>query len=1022
MEEIPLCSAHSGFEARIHTMEDFKVEQKIMNTDLQEKHNKILSRFNVILGGIVVVVLMLLLNLVFTPRAHAETQTINTVPSADSSFMSDLQTFLRDESAQREQTGLGGSRVVSGGIGSTSASLAHTISTVTAYVESYYVYDASISHTYTASKDTFVLVRSDDSATVIITDATITYDGNFVFAEMANSTDPPNAPSGTMMLFEAVTNATSITTVNDYRTGGIRYLSESEFADGADGRLDDAVDTLGSLDVDLVIDTSDTMAGNVTVLATTTLRHVRGNEITPNGNTLTINGKFIWGGGQAFNGSGVSIGGKANPVVYAAMWGWDTVATAANNATYLDQAVNALKTKTTLNLGGGEYNVDSATIAALTNSAFAVTADNINIIGHGYENTSITITGASECGFISATAIDNIRLSGIHFYGNGVGSSGVQVPGTFFYYDNTGGSANHSGIMIEECKIENCKVAGWITIVNQINTYSISDIKINDNYFVSYSGNDPDNNDTGVRADNIRFSTAGTGYIEDFEIESNWSDAEYIKGAIFVKGNVRYGNISFNNIFNAGQDGSNNDKGSYAITAYSGPYGIDFNHNEIYDPYSCGFYLLAFHDGSLTGNRISGQEDTDDSTLSKGAIVLANSYNVSVDGGVIKDSAFGLIIQPNSYDSNISVGGGLVVKNCSTRGIMIREHATALVGGVNISNVNMEDAVLRIQRGSGTTRLIDVTVSNCLIQNGNIHVNQPVYNLNITGNIIKTTKGIIAINLANGCGPLTCVGNQLYGPGSSDTTSYGIYANTFLANPSVIEGNIISGFYYGMYAPYGAATLWGNIFYDIQTKVKNQVTGDLGREDPGTIPNTVSTWWSQGQIIQHVSSTAGGTIGWVVVSPTMGYGNTKAISTTGDMTNTEDVITDVASIANMLPGAAITLNNAAAGPANLNTMILAFKFTYGTLSGTFTDGEIVSGGTSGAWGVIESDNGSNTMYITDVVGTFQTAETVSGLKSGASCVPSAIDLKVAHACGNTVNDETLSTQGITTKTWGDIGP
>lgn len=225
---------------------------------------------------------------------RADTQTINTVPSADSNFISDLQTFLEDENAERIQTGLT-TRVVSGGIGATDASLTHTISAVTAYVEGYYIYDASISHTYTASKDTFVLLRYDDSAAISVSGATITYDGNFVFAEMANGTTQVNAPSGTMMLFEAVTNGTSITTVNDYRTGGIVFLSDPRFADGSNGRLKDAVDTIGSLVVTLYIDCDDVVGTDTTTPSTMTVRVLDGAIISDGGGSasLTINGPFI---------------------------------------------------------------------------------------------------------------------------------------------------------------------------------------------------------------------------------------------------------------------------------------------------------------------------------------------------------------------------------------------------------------------------------------------------------------------------------------------------------------------------------------------------------------------------------------------------------------------------------------------------------------------------------------------------------------------------------------------------------
>lgn len=151
--------------------------------------------------------------------AHAATQTINTLPSSNSTFITDLQTFLRGENADRARRG--GWGVITGGIGATDASLTHTISAITAFPDGYYVYQAADSHTYTASKRTFVYVRKDSAVTVTITGATITYSTNLVFAEMAAATEQPATPAGCAPLFYADTDGTSITTVTDLRSGRV---------------------------------------------------------------------------------------------------------------------------------------------------------------------------------------------------------------------------------------------------------------------------------------------------------------------------------------------------------------------------------------------------------------------------------------------------------------------------------------------------------------------------------------------------------------------------------------------------------------------------------------------------------------------------------------------------------------------------------------------------------------------------------------------------------------------------------
>lgn len=167
------------------------------------------------------------------------TQTINTVPSANSTFIADLQAFLRDESAGRDYLTLGNG-IISGGIGVTSASLAHTISALVAFPNGYYVSQAATAHTYTASKRTFVFVRDSDSRSITIAAAVITYSTHLVFAEMASSTTQPATPTGCAPLFYADTDGTSITAVTDIRVWLRTKVLPEWYGAVGDGVTDDS--------------------------------------------------------------------------------------------------------------------------------------------------------------------------------------------------------------------------------------------------------------------------------------------------------------------------------------------------------------------------------------------------------------------------------------------------------------------------------------------------------------------------------------------------------------------------------------------------------------------------------------------------------------------------------------------------------------------------------------------------------------------------------------------------------------
>lgn len=75
------------------------------------------------------------------------------------------------------------------------------------------------------------------------------------------------------------------------------------------------------------------------------------------------------------------------------------------------------------------------------------------------------------------------------------------------------------------------------------------------------------------------------------------------------------------------------------------------------------------------------------------------------------------------------------------------------------------------------------------------------------------------------------------------------------------------------------------------------------------------------------------------------------------------------------------------------------KIVYGTLAGTFTAGETITGGTSGATAKISTDNGSTTMIINTIVGTFVAGETITG---GTSAATAVITTVAVNALPNTV--------------------
>lgn len=101
---------------------------------------------------------------------------------------------------------------VSGMLGVTSGSLTSNISSGVSYVDGYRVALGTTAHTYTASKDTYVYIHSG---------------GYYVFQEVVNGAAAPSTPANTLLLFIAVTNGTTISSITDSRTLSIQITANS---------------------------------------------------------------------------------------------------------------------------------------------------------------------------------------------------------------------------------------------------------------------------------------------------------------------------------------------------------------------------------------------------------------------------------------------------------------------------------------------------------------------------------------------------------------------------------------------------------------------------------------------------------------------------------------------------------------------------------------------------------------------------------------------------------------------------
>lgn len=95
-----------------------------------------------------------------------------------------------------------GDWVYSGGLAATDATLTSDISALIAFIEGAYIENSATSHTYTASRDTYVDVNSA---------------GTYVFSEVSLGASAPAVAANAIRLCKAVTSGTAITSVVDLR-------------------------------------------------------------------------------------------------------------------------------------------------------------------------------------------------------------------------------------------------------------------------------------------------------------------------------------------------------------------------------------------------------------------------------------------------------------------------------------------------------------------------------------------------------------------------------------------------------------------------------------------------------------------------------------------------------------------------------------------------------------------------------------------------------------------------------------
>ena len=142
----------------------------------------------------------------------AQSQTHTTVPAQNSTFITDLQTFLRGEDAARYIEQFSGF-VVSGGVDATGGTLTHTPSAVTAYPGGYYTTETG-SILYVGNSTCYLIHHRLTTGNL----GTFQRQAGTHYLTDCTSPTKPALPTDSLWLAQLTTNGSSVTAYTDLRT------------------------------------------------------------------------------------------------------------------------------------------------------------------------------------------------------------------------------------------------------------------------------------------------------------------------------------------------------------------------------------------------------------------------------------------------------------------------------------------------------------------------------------------------------------------------------------------------------------------------------------------------------------------------------------------------------------------------------------------------------------------------------------------------------------------------------------
>jgi len=543
----------------------------------------------------------------------------------------------------------------------------------------------------------------------------------------------------------------------------------------------------------------------------------------------------------------------------------------ADSFTAFQNALKGVGTYGRVIVPAGQYSLASISLPLI------VQADYQSIQAQG--DAVLTVTGSSGA---YTTVIDcvnrnGLTVSGLSFVGNSQADSIGK--GAAIQWRNLNSSVALDGFTVRNCSFRNFKADYWILVSNNGGgTATMTKVSICNNNFTSQSGNS--RTPALLTEDSACIGIAGSGTslagtIQGIEIANNIAEGDYIKSFVVCYQSTRYIEIIGNQAQRFGTSGITADCGAYAIMLYDSsgfqpPSRYNISGNLITSPFSCGLYLANTNQGVVSGNTITGQTDTADGTLPKGAIAINGGQEISVTGNnlyncyrsiSISSGASNVDLKSNKLDSTQNNSIGVKLNN----GVGGLTHIDITANSMNMTGTNCQGVYIQSFTGGGN--LFDqihignnkISCSQYCIQVTTGDASHNGQNLRIMGN--KLNANLQHISCTGYTTAITVANNVFSGAPTADGCD--LSSSTKLS----LIGNSFEDFTSGYALKLNGAQgeLWGNSFVRCSGGL---IDSGGGGEILGTV---VPTWTGvAGMKVQTGYSGEGGAggskyliIGWI---------------------------------------------------------------------------------------------------------------------------------------------------------------